>query len=98
RQTFPRPPLLDEKDALRMRCEREQIGVTEALTDGRGIGRHRSSGPEVTRGLILEHHRDPQVAALDALTARVLEQAQCAAQPSPGAPRVSSQHPREADP
>jgi len=61
--------------------EREQIPVAEALADANGLCRGLACGGKVARGLVLEHEREEQVAALGAL-ALVLEDPLRAAEPA----------------
>ncbi len=80
-ETFAHPSVLDQHVALAVDREREEVAVAEALADANGLLCGRGCRGEVSGGLVLEHRRQEQVAALGAL-ALVLEEPLCAAEPA----------------
>ena len=98
RQAVARVPLLDEQGALRVRREREQVRVSEALT---GSGRLRCDGRgggEVTGRFMAEHQGNPQVAALHAVSSRAIQQPPCATEPALGPAVLAPEQEGDAEP
>jgi hypothetical protein len=66
---------------LSVHGERKEVAIPVALSDSDCLFGDLGCGGEVSRGLVLEHHREEQIAVLGAL-ALPLEEAVRAAKPS----------------
>ena len=73
-----------------MSGESEPVRVAEALGDRECLGRDRCGALEVTGGLVSEHERHEQVAALDRVAGLLLKQALRAADPGAARADLSS--------
>ena len=72
----------EQNAALRVKREREEIGIAETLRQLGGSGRGQRRRFGIAARLVLEHERQQQVAALDALLLLVLEQPLPAREPA----------------
>jgi hypothetical protein len=78
--------------------EGEQVRVAEALSDRGGLTRGDGSRLPVAAGLLLEHGRQQEVAALDPVLPLAVEQPLGAAQPATRPADLSMAGERDADP
>ena len=83
-------PESDQDMSLLVRREGEQVCVAVLPADGRGLRSGRRGGFEVTARLLLEHHRQQEVAALDPVGAALVEQPLRAAEPAARASDLSA--------
>ena len=98
RQAFAGSAEPDQYVALLVRCEREQVGVAEALAERGGLTRGGGRGLEVAARLILEDQWQQQIALLDVISLFAVEDAPGAAEPAPGATHLSAGGERHPDP
>ncbi len=98
RQALVDPSPLDQRGALGVEREREQVGVAETLADRRGLGAAVVRGLVFARDLVAHGDGDQQVAALRAVGLGSLEQPPRAAEPTRGPRRLASQRQVEREP
>ena len=97
-ETFLDPLLPDQGSTLIHQCEREEIGIAEALGDlGRGGGNGEGSVP-VASDRVLELGGEEDVATLDAVTFLSIEQPLCPPKPARGARDLPAQREMDDEP
>ena len=82
REALLDPALPDERVALLVHGQGDQVGVAEALADRGGLGRGGLRGLGSPAATCCEQDRDQQVAPLDAVALLAFEQPLRAAEPS----------------
>jgi hypothetical protein len=80
---------LDHEMTLVVAGERYEVPVTEALADPDCLRRHCDRALEIALRFALEHHRDQEVALLDAFTALAIHEALRSSEPAARAPHLA---------
>ena len=90
--------VLDQRLALAQEAQRREFGVGKAQADGVDLGTHRVRGQRVARVERVVGTDDPQVAALDAIEAVLVEEPLRACQPAVALGPLAREHQGRAEP